>query len=318
MNKQPFRHKRPESAGTGDTVTLKAEVGGKSKSIRQRFTPVKRFRWHHQIQALRRTQMDWLQRLIVQWHSNFCSTGSQFCSDFSLVGSQQAPSISLSSHPPTSEANWPIGIHWPIGSSLFYHSTDSDWGAGLKKQHHPLRSRSSKLYQFFTQLCMVSISSRTTWVAPPRTATGRTPTPAKAYQQCVQPVGINQILPPSSFCWGGIAKPLCLRPGTLHFIIIYLQCSSFYDCIQHPQPDQRCEHRSTGPRSEATLRCCSTASRYRDAAPCSGIPPTKLPRFHPWRIRCHIHGVNVARCNSFGCLKAEVGESNMLNLLVIN
>ena len=83
-----------------------------------------KFQWHHQIQALRRTQMDWLQCLIVQWHSNFCSTGSQSCSDFSLVGSQQTPSISLSSHP-TSEANWPIGIHWPIGSSMLYHSTHS-------------------------------------------------------------------------------------------------------------------------------------------------------------------------------------------------
>ena len=145
--------------------------------------------------------MDWLQRLIVQWHSNFCSTGSQFCSDFSLVGSQQAPSISLSSHPPTSEANWPIGIHWPIGSSLLYHST-----------HRLVRD---------TNACLAFLS---------RTS-------------------------------------LMLR-------------------------------------SEAMLRCCSTASRYRDAAPCSGIPPTKLPRFHPWRIRCHIHGVKVARCKSLRCLKA--------------
>ena len=69
------------------------------------------------------------------------------------------------------------------------------------------------------------------------------------------------------------------------------------------QPHQRCEHRSTRRRSEAPLRCCSTASRYRDAAHCSGIRPTKLPRFH-------IHGVNVASCNSLGCLKAEIGENS--------
>ena len=44
--------------------------------------------------------------------------------------------------------------------------------------------------------------------------------------------------------------------------------------LSSAQPDQRCEHRSTRRRSEATLRCCSTASRYRDAAHCSGIRPT--------------------------------------------
>ncbi len=27
--------------------------------------------------------------------------------------------------------------HWPIGSSLLYHSTNNAWDAGLKKQHHP-------------------------------------------------------------------------------------------------------------------------------------------------------------------------------------
>ena len=43
------------------------------------------------------------------------------------------------------------------------------------------------------------------------------------------------------------------------------------------QPHQRCEHRSTRRRSEATLRCCSNGSRYRDAAHCSGVRHAKLP-----------------------------------------
>ena len=73
--------------------------------------------------------------------------------------------------------------------------------------------------------------------------------------------------------------------------------------LSSAQPDQRCEHRSTRRRCEATLRCCSTASRYRDAAHCSSIRPTKLPRFH-------IHGMNVASCNSLGCLKSEIGENS--------
>ena len=70
-----------------------------------------------------------------------------------------------------------------------------------------------------------------------------------------------------------------------------------------PSARSTVQHRSTRRRSEATLRCCSTASRYRDAAHCSSIRPTKLPRFH-------IHGVNVASCNSLGCLKAEIGENS--------
>ena len=50
---------------------LKAEIGENSKPIRQCFTPVRRFQWHHQVQALmseykcRRIRMDWLQCLIV-------------------------------------------------------------------------------------------------------------------------------------------------------------------------------------------------------------------------------------------------------------
>ena len=80
-----------------------------------------------------------------------------------------------------------------------------------------------------------------------------------------KPIRLVAKAPPNP-SWGGIAKPLCL-PGTLHLSsIIFIS-----------QPDQRCEHRSTGRRSETTIRCCSTASRYRDAAHWSGIRPTKLP-----------------------------------------
>ena len=166
------------NGGGGFDQFLKAEVGEKSKSIRQCFT----LHTGQKIPAAPPNPSS-------QANTNGLASMSDRAMAFKLLFNRipvlfrffpcRFPTESFnfsafsSSH---FQANWPIGIHWPIGSSLLYHST-----------HRLVRDKNA---------CLAFLS---------RTS-------------------------------------LMLR-------------------------------------SEATLRCCSTASRYRDAAPCSGIRkiPVALP-----------------------------------------
>ncbi len=113
---------------------------------------------HHQIQAGVALQSLFVSQEHCIYHQLPLSHNCAMAMAFKLLFNR-IPVLfrSLPSRFPTGSFNFSVFssshfrsklAHWPIGSPLLSHSTDSAWGAGLKKQHHPLRS--SKLYQFRT------------------------------------------------------------------------------------------------------------------------------------------------------------------------
>ena len=119
--------------------------------------------------------------------------------------------------------------HWPIGSGrpcyIAQLTVLEAQGSRNNITHFVVPSFSNSAR---SAVWLPFPSRRTTWVASPGTATGRTPTPAKAYLQCVQPVGINQILPPFKLLLGWHCKASLSQAMNTAFIIICHHCSSIY------------------------------------------------------------------------------------------
>ena len=214
---------------------LKAEIGENSKPIRQCFTSVRSFQWHHQVQALI-SEYKWIgfsapisnhnRAMAMAFKAlltSFVPIPSRFPTDSSNF------SVFSSSHFPSKLAHWPIGSGRPC--CITQLTVPEAQGSRNNKLYHPFHS--SKLYQFCTQCCMASISISQNNMGGLSGNSNRPHTNTSKGLQCVRPVGINQILPPSSFCWGGIVKPLCLRPGTLHLssFVITVHLSIFINYL---------------------------------------------------------------------------------------